>query len=296
MPSQALAELSAQIESQKTDSFGKFYLYATLLNKITIRDRAKTFADTMPFYTNKSTLGFSTTSIKTGTLDSTFNANVTNYQSQFDVKVPDFVLSIQRIVLSFIRKGQLSDLAYIIDKMNHHLHADPMAKTEYNASIYSYASFETRKGDLVCLLESAQNVSKLTQDIVDNSMYAFITIIATLLSLKLTMYLGGLLLTMATLAAGGYAVYYFFQTALTCIKRIESAIAACDTVAKKLYEQQASNLMTPNNLHFIINGVLKPIAFAHVTVQEQLATDKGDYQAAVSNRETVEQQFAALNK
>ena len=31
MPSQALTELSAQIESQKTDSFGKFYLYASLL-------------------------------------------------------------------------------------------------------------------------------------------------------------------------------------------------------------------------------------------------------------------------
>lgn len=291
MPSQALAELSAQIESQKTDSFGKFYLYATLLNKITIRDRTKTFADTMPFYT-----GMGTTPIKAGTLDSTFNANVTNYQSQFDVKVPDFVLSIQRIVLSFIRKGQLSDLAYIIDKMNHHLHTDPMAQTEYNASIYSSASFEGRKEGLVRLLASAQNVSKLTQDIVDNSMYAFITIIATLLSLKLTMYLGGLLLTIATLAAGGYAVYYFFQTALTCINRIESAITACDAVGKELYEKQAANLMTPNNLNFIIHGVLKPIAFAHVTVQEQLATDKDDYQAAVSNRENVGKQFAALNR
>jgi hypothetical protein len=296
MPSQALAELSAQIERQKTDSFGKFYLYATLLHKITIRDRTKTFAQTMPFYTDKRTGGLTTTPVKAGTLDSSFNAQVTNYQAQFDVKVPDFVLSIQRIALSFIRKGQLSDLAFIIDKMNEHLGAEPMAEELYNASIYSNASFDSRKGGLYNLLQSAQQVSRLTQDIVDNAGYAFITIIATLLSLKLTMLLGGLLLTMGMLAAGGYATYYFLATAIACVNRIEAAMNACNEVGQKLYMEQAGNVGTPNNLNFIINGVLAPIAFANVTVQEQTATDLHDYQMSQQNREAVTEHFAKLNR
>lgn len=296
MPSQALAELSAQIERQKTDSFGKFYLYATLLHKITIRDRAKTFAQTMPFYSNKLTAGLTTTPVKIGELDSLFNAQVTNYQSQFDVKVPDFVLSIQRIALSFIRKGQLSDLAFIIDKMNEHLEAEPMAEESYNASIYSNASFHTRKESLYNLLQSAQQVSKLAHDIVDNTGYAFITIIAVVLSLKLTLFLGGLLLTMGMLAAGGYAAYYFLATAIACVDRIERAIEACDGVAQELFMKQAGNLMSPDNLSFIINGVLAPIAFANVTVQEQTATDHEDYQISQQKREAVTEQFARLNK
>lgn len=295
MPSQALAELSAQIERQQTDSFGKFYLYATLLHKITIRDRTKTFADTMPLYANKATFGWTDTKVNAGTLDSSFNAKIINYQAQFDVKVPNFILSIQRIALSFIRKGQLSDLAFIIDKMNEHLGAEPMAEESYNASIYKNASFDSRKKGLHNLLQSAQQVSRLTQDIVDNAGYAVITIIATLLSLKLTMLLGGLLLTMGMLAAGGYATYYFLATAIACVNRIEAAITACNMVGQELCTEQAKNLRSPDNLNFIIKGVLMPIAFATVTVQEQTATNFQDHQTSQHNREAVTQQFASLN-
>ncbi len=294
MPSQALTELSAKIESQKTDSFGKFYLYATLLNKITIRDRQKSFFDTMPVYSNKLTVCFTTTPIKAGTLDGSFNAMVTNYQSQFDVKVPNFILSIQRIFLSFVRKGQLSDLAFIIDKMNDHLSSEPMAEASYNASIYSNSSFDSRKTDLQRLLRSAQEVSKLAQDTVDNTMYAVITIIAAILSLKITMLLGGLLLTVAMLAASGFASYTFLQAAYVCVNSIEGAVQRCSSVGEALYDKQAGNILTPDNLSFIINGVLKPIAFASVTVQEQMAVDMDEFGQTQRSRETLVTTFASL--
>ncbi|MBP6917540.1 MAG: hypothetical protein KBB94_01325 [Legionellaceae bacterium] len=294
MPSQALTELSAQIESQKTDSFGKFYLYATLLKKLTIRDRQQSFFDTMPVYSNKLTVGYTTTSIKAGNLDSTFNAMVTNYQSQFDVKVPNFILTIQRIFLFFLRKGQLSDLAFIIDKMNDHLSAEPMAEESYNASIYSNSSFYSRKRGLQDLLRSAQDVSKLVQDSVDNTMYAVITIIAAILSLKITMLLGGLLLTLAMLAASGFATYTFLQTAVDCFDNIGKAADACEVVGKSLYLEQAGNIMTPDYLSFIINGVLKPIVFANVTVREQMAVDMDEYMQTQRVREAADREFLKL--
>lgn len=43
MPSHQLALLCQQIEKQKTDHFGKFYMYVSLLNTLTARN--KTFAD-----------------------------------------------------------------------------------------------------------------------------------------------------------------------------------------------------------------------------------------------------------
>jgi hypothetical protein len=296
MPSQALTELSAQIESQETDSFGKFYLYATLLNKITIRDCQKSFFDTMPVYSNKLTGGFITTPIKAGKLEGSFNAMVTNYRSQFDVKVPNFILSIQRIFLSFVRKGQLSDLVFIIDKMNDHLSSAPMAEENYNLFIYKGSSFHTRKQGLEDLLRSAQEVSKLAQDTVDNTMYAVITIIAAILSLKITMLLGGLLLTLAMLAASGFATYTFLKTAYVCFDRIQAAVLACEEVGKKLYDEQAESTMTPNNLSFIINGVLIPIAFASVTVQEQTALDMEDFQRSQASRQDLRNGFAQLGK
>ena len=268
MPSQALTELSAQIESQKTDSFGKFYLYATLLTKITIRDRQKSFFDTMPVYSNKLTVGLTTTPIKAGKLDGSFNAMVTNYQSQFDLKVPNFILSIQRIFLSFVRKGQLSDLAFIIDKMNDHLSSEPMVEAEYNYSIYSNSSFDSRKTDLQALLRSAQEVSKLAQDTVDNTMYAVITIIAAILSLKITMLLGGLLLTVAMLAASGFATYTFLQTAYVCVNSIQAAVSVCEKVGEKLYFQQAGNILTPDNLSFIIKYCCRKYARRRFTLKD----------------------------
>ncbi|NDH67551.1 MAG: hypothetical protein EBY22_06515, partial [Gammaproteobacteria bacterium] len=251
---------------------------------------------TMPVYTNKSTFGLTTTKINVGGRDGRFNEMVTNYESQFDVKVPNFILSIQRIFLSFVRKGQLSDLAFIIDKMNDHLSSEPMGEAGYNASIYSNSSFESRKIALKALLQSAQEVSKLAQDTVDNTMYAVITIIAAILSLKITMLLGGLLLTVAMLAASGFATYTFLQTAYVCVDRIQAAVLACEGVGATLYNEQAENIFAPDNLSFIIIGVLKPIAFASVTVQEQMAVDKEDFQRSQVSREAQRYKFEQLVK
>ena len=109
MPSQALTELSVKIESQTTDNFGKFYLYATLLNKITIRDRQKKFFDTMPVFTNARALFLTNTNINVGELPIDFDRRVKIYQDQFHVNEPNLIFSIQRIFLSFVRKGKLSD-------------------------------------------------------------------------------------------------------------------------------------------------------------------------------------------
>ena len=135
MPSYALAELSKQIELQPTDHFGKFYLYATLLNTITVRK--KNFLEGMPVYKDHSMRGFAAagtktvvsllqghrhtdtgTPIKIGSINDQFAEKVSQYQSQYEDIEPSFVRSVQNIFLAFARKGQLSELIFIIDNCN----------------------------------------------------------------------------------------------------------------------------------------------------------------------------------
>ena len=106
------------------------------------------------------------------------------------------------------------------------------------------------------------------------------------------MLLGGLLLTVAMLAASGFATYTFLQTAYVCVNSIQAAVSVCEQVGEKLYFQQAGNILTPDNLSFIINGVLKPIAFASVTVQEQMAVDMDEFRQTQRSRDTLVTKFA----
>ena len=72
MPSEALEELAAQIERQPTDNFGKFYLYASLLNVLTVRQQS--FLETIPKYQ-----GIMGSQLQYGTLDPAFSASVDRY-------------------------------------------------------------------------------------------------------------------------------------------------------------------------------------------------------------------------
>lgn len=280
MPSQALADISAQIESQDTDDFGKFYLYASLLNVLTIKQ--KSFLDTLPKYTPNSGGGLMRTvgsyvgatdapELKTGKIDGSLTRMVADYKSELDVRTPDPVLVIQRVLLSFARKGQLSDLIFIIKKMNDHLLSQPMAQSQYNAFIFSDISFTNRQSGVKNLLNNAEAVMSLAQKSVDNTMYGFITVIAACIAAKITFALGGILLTLAMLAASGYATYLFFQTANTAFDQIEQAADKCLKISEDMFDQQADTFLQLNNFSFIIKSILAPIAYTGTTVREQLA-------------------------
>ena len=313
MSSYALAELSKQIELQPTDHFGKFYLYATLLNTITVRK--KNFLEGMPVYKDHSMRGFAAagtktvvsllqghrhtdtgTPIKIGSINDQFAEKVSQYQSQYEDIEPSFVRSVQNIFLAFARKGQLSDLIFIIDKMHAHLNTSPMAEPQYNGSIHDGISFGTRKENVGSLLTAARQVTTHAQNSVDNAKYGFGTIIAAMLAIQLTMALGGIFLTLAMLGIGACAAFYFLQSAVTSFERIAGAASHCENLFEDMIKKQEDEIYAPNNLNFIIKGVLAPIAYAGVTVHEQTASTDDEARSAAKVRKQLDSEYASAEQ
>ncbi|MCX7091346.1 MAG: hypothetical protein NTU48_07855 [Legionellales bacterium] len=313
MPSYALAELSKQIELHPTDHFGKFYLYATLLNTITVRKT--NFLKGMPVYKDHSACGLvaagtqsfvgflqgrghtdTGTPINIGTINDQFSEKVSQYQSQYEDIEPSFVRSVQNIFLAFARKGQLSDLIFIIDKMHAHLNTYPMAQKQYNKSIHDGISFGTRKANVDSLLTAARDVTTHAQNSVDNATYGFGTIIAAMLAIQLTMALGGIFLTLVMLGIGACATFYFLQSAVTSFERIAGAASRCENLFNEMIKDQIEETYAPNNLNFIIKGVLAPIAYAGVTVQEQTASTDDEARSAAKVRKELDSEYASAEE
>ena len=287
MPSKALEELVAQIERQPTDNFGKFYLYASLLNVLTVRQQS--FLDTIPKYQ-----GFSGSQLQYRTLDPAFSASVDRYKAQFVPKVLYPIAVVQKILLAFLRKGQLSDLFFIIKKMNDHLKTQPLADRKYNLSVYNNISFERRRGGVVELLECAQRVTTYAQGSIDNTVYGFLTFFTALIAMHVLQVLGGLVMGLILLAAG-YSTYRFLQNAVSGLRLLGAEVQRCNDITKGLINHQTDNLYTPNNLNFIIKSVLKPIAYASVTVQEQMSFNQRNYEVSEENRKFLDILFPLVD-
>lgn len=277
MPSQTLQALSDQIENQATDHFGKFYMYASLLNIMTVRK--KSFLETLPKYS-----GLTGKQPIFGEINPEFSSRVDNYKLEFIPNRLDPVSSVLKIIQVFLRKGQLSDLFFVINKMNEHLKTTPLADKKYNFSLYSNISFERRMPGVIELLECAQNISNLSQKSVDGVIYGFLTFFGALLALHVTQALGGIALSMLLLTAAGYSSYWFLQNAANAFTHLAEEVRRCNTITKNLINHQTGNIYTPNNLNFIIKSVLAPIDYMGVTVQEQMSPTDKAYQNSQENR------------
>lgn len=290
--SQALLELSTRIEHQSTDDFGKFYMYASLLNVIAVRN--KNFLETIPKYTS---YGISTSmpygslvkesrkGFNAGlTLDRDFSNQVHNYQSQFRTNEADPARAAYKIALMMFGIGQLGDLAFIMSKMRVLLNTAPMSTQQYNADIYKGSDFDARKKGLMELLDSVQMILDLLKTGLQHTGYGLLTTIVTLSLLPIVEAVVGFVLSMILLTAAGYMAFRFFQNAYNALNAINFASENTIVVFKRLVNEQMSNIYTPNNLEFIIKAVVMPIGYALVTVQEHAATDQSTYEASQRNR------------
>lgn len=315
MPSQALQDLSAQIEQQQTDNFGKFYLYATLLNTMTVRK--KSFLAAMPVYqsvtsTVKSAVqnGLNTIfypsvglvftpadedcKIKTGAIDSTFYKKLTDYAEQYANPVPNVVRVSLEIFWTFLRRGKLNDLLFVIQKMDAHLNTSSLAAPAYNQGIYMGIAFKERQENVRELLTHARWITKHAQDAVDSGALTVATVIAAIVALKFTMAFGGILLSLTMLTAGACTAYYFIQSAIESFNQIETAANNCEQLCLKMTREQEENLYSPNNLNFIIKGIMAPITYTGVTVREQMQTCEAEAQATRAERKRIDNQYQEI--
>lgn len=135
MPSTQLARLCEQIEKQATDHFGKFYMYASLLNSVAVRD--KPFVEGLPKYSSF----FSTKELNIGgELPTEFTQQLTSYAREFINSQPQWSKTLHNIVMAYFRKGKITDLSYIIDQMLSHL-LSIQGHQSHNHDIYQNINF-----------------------------------------------------------------------------------------------------------------------------------------------------------
>ena len=125
MPSSSLVIISGQIEEQGSDSFTKFYMYSSLLHAICVRDPSKGFFDLMPAKVN--VLFGTSTGFDLEKFDGAFETQVNQYRGMFSPAQPAPLVVVEKIVMTYLRKSQVADLVFIIDKMLDHL-SDPNFK------------------------------------------------------------------------------------------------------------------------------------------------------------------------
>ncbi|HVT62872.1 MAG TPA: hypothetical protein VHD33_05220 [Legionellaceae bacterium] len=297
MPSQMLTELSTEIEKQNTDHFGKFYMYAALLKMVTVRQSNSDFNANLPIYTN---WGISNKSINIGSPSARFFNNTVNYQKKFDVKVPDFFIVLQKIILSYMRTGQLSDLIFMIEKMTAHLSAiDSKGNVLPNKSIYDGMNFESHKLQMSQLLSAVNNVTHEVQSMVDNSVHCALSgavgFISLMAALTAGLSVSGVLLSLFLATAGGYSAYYYFQQAKVSFERMDQTVNACKRITEDLITKPCNNVLpTPNYNNFILGTVLAPLAYTPIVVREQMAVNTYDLTQANEQRNYVDNFYRSI--
>lgn len=102
MPSSQLSSLCELIENQKTDHFAKFYMYVSLLNTLTVKN--KTFVAGLPQYTGF--FGTTTDLDIGGPLPIQFTKQLTFYAREFNNTQPHWSKTLQNVVMTYVRKGR----------------------------------------------------------------------------------------------------------------------------------------------------------------------------------------------
>ncbi|PJD93414.1 MAG: hypothetical protein CK424_02495 [Legionella sp.] len=258
MPSQRLERLSAQIENETTDSFGKFYLYASLLNVLTVR--TKSFSDTLP-----KTTGVLSPNINIGGTSRVAN-HADSYAREFKKTPPGLHYFIQEIILSFMRQGKLSDLFFIIGKMNEHL---KMNTLQQNRSLHSNISFGVRQTEIVNLLKNVQQMAECTQYSIDNSVYMFAAMVGLIvIPLLVSALISAWMAILATVTTG-YMIYFFSKKIQSAAEQMKDAVERYDATMDDLVREQTININTPNNLSYFIHSIVMPISHLGITMLEQ---------------------------
>ena len=283
MPSSSLANIAQQIDDLKTDDFAKFYMYATLLKYISMRE-AKTYNESLPIFTP--TLGWAK-SLDIGTPNAVFIQDIDAYKKEFDLPKPDVFSVANKLAKAYVRKGQFGDFVFIIKRMKAHLCLIERKSTTFNSSIFSGVSFEMKKKNISDSIEAFSNITDAVLSMVDNSVHALVAIMVAIagffLMLKMSFLLGAI-----AMAVGAYFAVSYVVNVIDLENKMPELQWECQ---KKIFELQKPSddfSSAANSLHdknFILSAILFPMLFSSVVVEEQLAMDSDMLKGANDRRE-----------
>jgi hypothetical protein len=294
MPSSALAEISQNIENLDTDSLGKFYMYAAVLEMITVRD---------PRHKNPFTLLPQDTKI-TSSLFNRFvgqavdlnvphwstdkNKKVESYINQYaytpsasdnQSALEDFVntvLVLKKLTLAYFRKGQLGDLNFINERMLDHLTMlSPECTFGKNKDLYNNIRFKEKKVIIEDILTKTKAVHDNGFAVIDSGFkclsFALLAIVGVVFVASLTHVLLGLVM----ISAGVFGACLAFSIAQACFSRMDHLIDDCQETPETIINTAVSDGLTndTSTIDFIIKPIIVPLMFSGVTIAEQLDMD-----------------------
>lgn len=292
MPSSQLAILCEQIEKQNTDHFGKFYMYVSLLNTLTARN--KTFADGLPKYS--SAFFWRNNHLDIGEIPTEFTQQLGQYSREFINLQPHWSKTLHNIVLAYFRKGKITDLAYIIDQMLSHL-ASIQGQLSHNHDIYTYIGFEKRKAGLVDFIQQVSTFNHQLLSAADSGCNTATSVLAVTTGLVLVLAsvfsIAPLIIGLPLLVGGAYGVYHFATQAIEAMGQLD---AQYKQTLKKMGELTSNgDYISDKNKASFYASVIKPLPYTVVTAGEQLMFDESQQKVLAEGREGLDEMFRILS-
>lgn len=291
MPSELLTKISKEIDEKGPDSFSKFYMYAAVLNKITVRD-SQDFDDLLPKDERKLLSVFNPYKTpKTPSLTSDFYSNIGKYSLQYAAPPREEKgLMILNLVLAYFRRGNLADLVEIVEKMHGHLKATKQVDklSRENQILCSSIGFnealkfsEALRPHITQYLDMVATLNVYSVDAVDNGGRLAIALMTTTIAAVTVLVITGSLLAAGLIAISGAALaYLFFSRMQRAYVEFRKTAVACSQLAKAIKipaegvtdEGKVAKFFTEDPLakSFIVDTIIRPCAFYNITVQEQI--------------------------
>ena len=279
MPSSSLVIISGQIEEQGSDSFTKFYMYSSLLHAICVRDPSKGFFDLMPAKVN--VLFGTSTGFDLEKFDGAFETQVNQYRGMFSPAQPAPLVVVEKIVMTYLRKSQVADLVFIIDKMLDHL-SDPNFKpTKKNSqSIYNDSGFESHRTVIKNFLNQTAAVNHLALTLMDNSIdcaiAAGVVLTGLVVILSSLFSLVGFLIGATLLVGGAYEINRDLSKIRVGEDQIKKAVDLQQESGLAVYNNKSimdKTIYSKNYKKYFLQGIIKPIFYTPVTMLEQIVIE-----------------------
>ncbi|MCE0723251.1 MULTISPECIES: hypothetical protein [Legionella] len=292
MPSNQLALLCQHIEKQKTDHFGKFYMYVSLLNTLTVRD--KTFTEGLPKYSGsfwqKNHLNIG------GELPVEFAGQLNLYAREFSNLQPNWTKTIHNIVMAYLRKGKITDLIYIIDQMLNHLTAMHGPQT-HNGQIYKDIQFGKKKAGLNQFIEHVSAFNQQLLSVADNGCNTGLSVLAAatgaVLVLTSVFSIVPLIIGLPLVIGGAVGTYYFATQAMAQVELLQTQVKQISE-KMKAFPKDTSFFGDSNYVSFFAS-VVKPLPYVIATVGEQLMMDAAQQKEVEAYRNSLDDAFSSYS-
>lgn len=283
MPSSQLSLLCEQIEKQNTDHFGKFYMYVSLLNTVAVRN--KTFVDGLPKYSGF----FKKEELNIGEIPTEFNQQLNRYAREFINTEPYWSKTLSNIAMTYVRKGKISDLIYIIDQMLGHL-AAIQGQQSHNHDIYKSIHFNKNKAALTEFIGQVSTFNQQLLSAVDNTGNTVISALAVTTGLVLVLasvfsFIPAVI-GLGLIIGGTYAAYHYASQLEVQATQLTKQM---ELIAQKMAKLPTDDsLFGDKNYSAFYAAVVKPLPYAAITALEQLMPDDSNKEKLDAQRKTMD--------